>query len=210
MSKLRVLVGCEYSARVRDAFRQRGFDAWSCDFEPCERDPQWHIQGDLLEILSDGWGLAIFHPTCTYATNSGVCHLHKDPTRWPKLFDSMAFMRTLLDAPIPHIAMENPIMHKYARALLGGRRPDQIVQPWMFGHKEQKATGLWLKNLPKLQPTENVKEAMMLLPDNERQRLHYLPPGPNRWKERSRTFQGIAQAMAGQWGDYITPKAEAA
>jgi len=204
MTPIRAIVGCEYSGRVRDALRARGIDAWSCDFEPCEADPTYHIQGDLLDILDDGWDLGIFHPTCTYETNSGVCHLHTDASRWPKLFDSMAFMRTLLDADIPHIAMENPIMHKYARALLGGRRPDQIVQPWMFGHTEQKATGLWLKNLPKLKPTSNVKEEMMKLPDNERQRLHYLPPSPTRWKERSRTYQGIADAMADQWGDFLS------
>lgn len=202
-SKLRVLVACEYSAIVRDAFRARGFDAWSCDLLPTDGDPRWHIQGDILDHLNDGWDLMIAHPTCTFATNSGVCHLHKDASRWPRLFESMAFMRKLLEAPIPHIALENPIMHKYARQLLGGRKPDQYVQPWMFGHTEQKATGLMLKGLPKLVPTDDVKAQMMALPDNERQRLHYLPPGPDRWKERSRTFTGIAAAMAEQWGNFL-------
>jgi hypothetical protein len=200
----RVLVACEYSGKVRDAFRKRGFDAWSCDLLPTDADPQWHIQGDVRDAIKNHhWDLMIAHPTCTYATNSGVCHLHKDASRWPKLFESMAFMRELLNAPIKHIAMENPIMHKYARALLDGRRATQIVQPWMFGHTEQKATGLWLKNLPKLIPTNNVKAEMMLLPDNERQRLHYLPPSADRWKIRSTTYQGIADAMANQWGGFL-------
>jgi len=201
---IRVLVACEYSATVRDAFRARGFDAWSCDLLPTEGDPRWHIQGDALEVAyGQHWDLMVCHPTCTYATNSGVCHLHKDAGRWPKLFESMAFMQALLDAPIRHIALENPIMHKYARQLLGGRKHDQIVQPWMFGHPEQKATGLMLKNLPKLKPTNNVREQMMALPDKDRQRLHYLSPGPDRWKERSRTFRGIADAMAKQFGSYL-------
>lgn len=200
----KVLVACEYSATVRDAFRAVGFDAWSCDLLECEGSPEWHIQGDVLNVIeSSQWDLMICHPPCTYATNSGVCHLHKDPKRWIKLFESQSFMAQLLSAPIHHIALENPIMHKYARQLLNGRKFDQIIQPWMFGHTEQKATGLMLKNLPKLVPTEDVKDRMEKLPVSQRQRLHYLSPGPERWKERSRTFKGIAAAMAEQWGNYI-------
>lgn len=195
---MRVLVACEYSGRVRDAFRARGHDAMSCDFLPTDVEGPHH-QGDVLDIINDGWDLMIAHPTCTYLTNAGVTWLHKDPTRWGKMREGAEFFKTLMEAPIPQIAIENPIMHKYAVEIIG-RRQDQVIQPWMFGHPEQKATCLWLKNLPKLVPTNNVKEEMMKLPDNVRQRLHYLPPSAERWKLRSTTFQGIADAMADQWG----------
>lgn len=197
--KPRVLVACEYSARVRDAFRAEGCDAWSCDLEPCEGDPQWHIQGDVLPVLAHGWDLLIAHPPCTYLTNSGVCWLHKDPTRWARLDDGAAFFRLFLNAPIPRIAIENPVMHKYAKERIGNVAQTQVIQPWMFGHTEQKATCLWLKGLPSLTPTDSVKAEMMKLPDRERQRVHYLTPSPTRWKERSRTFEGVARAMASQW-----------
>jgi hypothetical protein len=133
-------------------------------------------------------------------TNSGVCWLHKDPTRWAKLDEAAAFFLTLWNAPVPRIALENPVMHKYAKERIGSIQQAQTVQPWMFGHMEQKATCLWLKNLPPLRETQNVKADMMRLPPNERQRLHYLPPSPDRWKLRSKTFQGLADAMAAQWG----------
>jgi hypothetical protein len=126
--------------------------------------------------------------------------VHKDPSRWEKLDEAAEFFRKLLDAPVPRIAIENPIMHKYAKERIGGVKQTQLVQPWMFGHMEQKATCLWLKNLPPLVPTDNVKAAMDALPDNQRQRLHYLPPSADRWKLRSTTFKGIAEAMAEQWG----------
>ena len=197
---MRVLVGCEYSGRVRQAFRDLGHDAWSCDILPAEDCSEFHIQGDVIPLLSEGWDLAIFHPPCTYLTNSGVCHLHKDESRWDKLDDGADFFKLLLDAPIDKICIENPIMHKYAKERIGGVKQSQVIQPWMFGHAEQKATCLWLKGLPMLKPTNNVKEEMMLLPKNQRERLHYLPPGPDRWKERSRTYQGIADAMSIQWG----------
>jgi hypothetical protein len=198
--KLRVLVACEYSATVRDAFRARGHDAWSCDLLPTDGDPEWHFIGDVFEVIDGGWDLMIAHPPCTYLTNSGVTWLHKDPTRWDRLDEAATFFRILLNAPIPHIAVENPIMHKYAKERIGGVKQTQVVQPWMFGHPEQKATCLWLKNLPPLVPTNNVKAEMDALPDNQRQRLHYLPPSADRWKLRSTTFQGIADAMAEQWG----------
>lgn len=197
---MRVLVACEYSATVRDAFRARGHDAWSCDFLQTDGDPEWHIIGDALEVIEEGWDLMIAHPPCTYLTNSGVAWLHKDPSRWEKLDEAAWFFRKLLDAPVPRIAVENPIMHKYAKERIGGVKQTQVVQPWMFGHMEQKATCLWLKNLPPLVPTNNVKAAMDALPDNQRQRLHYLPPSADRWKLRSTTFKGIAEAMAEQWG----------
>ena len=198
---MRVLVACEYSATVRDAFRARGHDAWSCDMLPTDGDPEWHLIGDALEFLEDGWDLMIAHPPCTYLTNSGVTWLHKDPSRWEKLDEAAWFFRQLLNAPIPRVAVENPIMHKYAKERIGGIKQTQVIQPWMFGHMEQKATCLWLRNLPPLVPTKNVKADMMALPDNERQRLHYLPPSADRWKLRSATFKGIAEAMADQWGE---------
>lgn len=196
---MRVLIACEYSGRTRDAFLKRGHEAVSCDFHPTEQ-PGPHYQGDVRDIIGKGWDLMIAHPDCTYLTNSGVCWLHKDPSRWDKLDQAAAFFKFLLEYPhIPKRAVENPIMHRYAVEIIG-RRQNQVVQPWMFGHMEQKGTGLWLEGLPELVPTNDVKAEMMKLPKNQRQRLHYLPPGPDRWKERSRTFQGISDAFAAQWG----------
>ena len=198
---MRVLVACEYSGRVRDAFRKLGHDAMSCDLLPSDSDiPGCHYQGDIFDLDLTQFDLMVAHPPCTYLSNSGVCHLHKDPSRWLKLFDGAEFFKRLLDAPIPMIAVENPIMHKYAKTLIGCEKQSQVVQPWMFGHMEQKATCLWLKGLPLLTPTDNVKEPMLDLPKNIRERLHYLPPSAERWKLRSTTYQGIADAMASQWG----------
>ena len=196
-----ILIGCEYSGTVREAFAKLGFNTWSCDLLPTDI-PGQHFQCDVREVLDKGWDLAIFHPSCTYLTNSGVCHLKTDPTRWAKLDEAGEFFRLLLNAPIPRIAIENPIPHKYAVERIG-RKYDQIIQPWQFGHTESKATCLWLKNLPKLVETNNVKAEMMLLPDRERQRLHYLPPSPDRWKLRSKTYQGIADAIADQWSKVL-------
>ena len=196
---MKVLVACEYSGRVRDAFSKLGHDAWSCDVLPTDA-PGQHIQGDVLDVLSADWDLMVAHPPCTYLTNAGVTWLHRDPTRWQKLDLAAEFFVRLLNAPIPHIAVENPIMHKYAKERIGGVKQSQVIQPWMFGHMEQKATCLWLKNLPLLCPTDNVRAEMKLLPDNQRQRLHYLPPSEDRWKLRSTTYIGIAEAMANQWG----------
>ena len=196
---MKVLIACEYSGRVRDAFIALGHEAMSCDLLPTDK-PGPHYQGDVFDIINDGWDLMIAHPPCTYLSNSGVCHLHKDASRWPKMFDGSAFFKKLLNAPIKKIAIENPIMHGYAKTLIGGIKQSQIVQPWMFGHTEQKATCLWLKGLPMLKETNNVKDEMLLLPKNERERLHYLPPSPDRWKIRSTTYQGVADAMASQWG----------
>lgn len=197
---MRVLVACEYSGIVRDAFTDAGHDAVSCDLLPTESARGRHVLGDVLELLrSEQFDLMIAHPPCTYLTNSGVCWLHKDPNRWQLLDEGAAFFRQLLDAHVPLKCIENPIMHKYAKERIG-RKQSQVVQPWMFGHLEQKATCLWLDGLPLLKPTRVVKDEMMQLPKRERERLHYCSPGPDRWKERSRTFKGIAQAMADQWG----------
>ena len=196
---MRVLVACEYSGRVRDAFIARGHNAMSADILPTDVDGP-HYQGDVLDIIGDGWDLMVAHPPCTYLTNAGVTWLHRDPDRWAKLDEGAAFFKALLNAPIPRIAIENPIMHKYAKERIGCGKQSQVIQPWMFGHMEQKATCLWLRNLLPLVPTQNVKSEMMALPDNQRQRLHYLPPSPDRWKQRSTTFHGIANAMAEQWG----------
>ena len=195
---MKVLVACEYSGTVRDAFRKKGHDAWSCDILPTDVEGP-HFQCDVSEIIGHGWDLMIAHPPCTYMTNSGVCWLHRDASRWAKLDDAAEFFKLLFNAPIPRIAIENPIMHKYAKERIGVHQ-SQVIQPWMFGHKESKATCLWLKGLPLLKETNNVKAEMMKLSNAERQRLHWLPPSPDRWKLRSTTFRGIADAMADQWG----------
>lgn len=187
---MKVGVICESSGRVRDAFLKRGHDAVSCDLLPTD-SPGPHIQGDCREQNWAGFDLLICHPTCTYLCNSGVSWLHRDPSRWDKMRDGARFFKWMMELPCSRIAVENPIMHKYAVEIIG-RRQDQVVQPWMFGHGECKATCLWLKNLPTLKPTNIVS--------GREQRLHRLPPGPDRWKLRSMTFQGIADAMAEQWG----------
>jgi len=187
----RVLIACEYSGVVRRAFRARGHEAWSCDLLPAEDGDRHHYQHDVREIIDFDhfeWDLMIAHPPCTHLAVSGA--------RWfkDKLVEqqeALEFVRTLLAAPIPRIALENPISIISSRI----RKPDQIIQPWQFGHGETKATCLWLKNLPKLVPTNIV--------EGREARIHKMPPGPDRWKERSRTFEGIARAMAEQWGGYV-------
>lgn len=216
---MNVLIGCESSGTVREAFRALGHNAWSCDLLPADDGSPFHLQMDILEAISHSrvwfWHLAIFHPPCTYLTNAGVRWLHehvqsrngKKPTisgkaRWAEMEKGAEFFKKLLESDIPRIAVENPIPHKYAVETIG-RKYDQIVQPWMFGHPERKATCLWLKGLPKLVETNNVKAHMLTLPKKEQNRLHYLPPSEDRWKIRSKTFDGIAQAMAEQWGGVI-------
>lgn len=194
---MKVLIACEYSGRVRDAFIAKGHDAMSCDLLPTDVEGP-HYKGNVFDLDLASFDLMVAHPPCTYLTNSGVCWLHKDPSRWALLDEGAAFFKALMDAPIPRKAIENPIQHKYARERIG-RKQSQVIQPWMFGHTEQKATCLWLEGLPLLQPTNNVKEQMLALPKNERERLHYLPPSVDRWKLRSTTYQGIADAMAEQW-----------
>lgn len=181
---MRVLVACEFSGVVREAFRKRGHDAWSCDLLSAEDVSEFHIQGDVLCVLNDGWDLMIAHPPCTHLAVSGA-RWFKDKFIEQQL--ALNFVSDLLNAPILRIALENPISIISSRI----RKPDQIIQPWMFGHGETKATCLWLKNLPKLIPTNIV--------EGREARVHKMAPGPDRWKERSRTLQGIANAMAEQW-----------
>jgi len=182
---MRVLVACEFSGVVRDAFAARGHEAMSCDLLPSDNPRGWHLLGDVRDVLHWGWDLMIAHPPCTHLAVSGA--------RWFKnkaaeQAEALAFVRELMAAPIPRICVENPVSIISSRI----RKPDQIIQPWMFGHGEVKATCLWLKNLPPLVPTNIV--------DGREARVHRMPPGPDRWKERSRTFTGIAEAMAEQWG----------
>jgi hypothetical protein len=187
---MRVLVACECSGRVRDAFAARGHDAWSCDLEPSDT-PGQHLQCDVLTVIERGWDLMIAHPPCTYLCNSGVRWLHTQPGRMERMVEAARFFRELLNADIPRLAIENPIMHKYARQLIRFRQ-DQIIQPWQFGHGETKATCLWLRNLPPLRPTQIV--------EGRKGRVHFESPGPDRAKRRSVTYEGIAAAMADQWG----------
>lgn len=198
-----VLVACEFSGIVRDAFRDRGHDAVSCDLRESERGGP-HIQGDVRDILDDGWDLMIAHPPCTYLCNSGVRWLHEREERWEKMESAAQFFKTLLTCDIPHICIENPVMHKYAVEIIG-RRQDQSIQPYQFGHPESKRTCFWLKNLPPLEPTDVLDEPEDGLWENQTPSgRNKLPPGPDRSKKRSRTYPGIAEAMADQWGDMNT------
>lgn len=194
---MRVLVACEYSGRVRDAFLALGHEALSCDLLPTD-SPGPHYQGNVLDLLDTGWDLLIAHPPCTYLCNSGVRWLHEQQGRWSNMREGAQFFKRLLEAPIPRVAVENPVMHSYAAEIIG-QRQTQIIQPYEFGHMERKATGLWLRGLPALRPTQNVYREMMRLPVKEREKVHYASPGPDRWKKRSTTYLGIAEAMAQQW-----------
>ena len=230
---MRVLIGCEFSGTVRDAFLRLGHDAWSCDLLPCESGGP-HIQGDVRDVLADNWQLAIFHPPCTHLAASGA--------RWfpakrasGEQQAALDFVQLLLDAPIPHIALENPISIISSKI----RKPDQVIQPWHHGHGETKATCLWLKNLPKITPTDIVVPEWAVNPDGSTnfsakgkrdnpthfltgrirvlkgaqreqwERIHRCPPGPDRWKIRSKTYPGIAAAFANQWTFATRPNDEA-
>lgn len=214
MKPLRVIIGCEFSGIVRDAFRALGHEAWSCDLLPCEGDPAFHIQGDLLNVLGQGWDLGIFHPHCRYLNKAGMRWLYKggrrwikdkdgnvtgenprDTERWQKMHEAVAFFKACLNAPIASVCVENSEMHPYALKLIGAPCT-QSVQPWMFGHGEVKESCYWLRNLPLLQPTDIVS--------GRTPRVHHASPGPNRWKERSRTLEGVAMAMALQWSDFLS------
>ena len=197
---MRVLIACESSGHVREAFRSLGHEAYSCDLLPSDDASPYHIQGDVLKELGKGWDLMIAHPPCTYLCNSGVSHLHTKEGRWEAMREGAAFFKALWNCDIPLICIENPIMHGYAKDLIGCGQQAQTVQPYWFGHLEQKATCLWLKGLDKLEKTNDVEKAMLKLPKNKRQRLHYLPPSADRWKIRSATYKGLASAMASQWG----------
>jgi len=186
---MKVLVACEYSGAVRDAFLARGHEAMSCDLLPTDK-PGPHYQGPVQDILGEGWDLLIAHPPCTHLAVSGARWFAGKQTEQA---EALAFVRLLLAAPIPRIALENPVSIISSRI----RKSDQIIQPWMFGHGETKATCLWLKGLPKLVPTDIV--------DGREARIHKMPPSPDRWKLRSATYQGIANAMADQWGRLENP-----
>lgn len=183
---MRVLVACEFSQIVTRAFRDKGHEAYSCDVLPTDGVPAWHFTGDVLVLLKyRRFDLMIAHPPCTHLAVSGA-RWFKD--KLPEQAEALEFVRQLLDAPIDKICLENPVSIISSRI----RKPDQYIQPWEHGHGETKKTGLWLKNLPKLEPTNIV--------DGRENRVHRMPPGPDRWKDRSRTFTGIAKAMAEQWG----------
>lgn len=182
---MKIIVACEFSGVVRNAFRKKGHQAWSCDLLPSDDGSEFHITGDVLNVLDDGWDLMIAHPPCTHLAVSGA--------RWFKdkkneQTEALDFVAKLLNARIEKIALENPISIISSKI----RKPDQIIQPWQFGHGETKATCLWLKNLPLLKPTNIVS--------GREARIHKMPPSEDRWKKRSITYQGIADAMANQWG----------
>lgn len=217
---MRVLVACEFSGVVRQAFRERGHDAWSCDLLPAADDEKWHLKCEAFAAIinppfNEPWDLLIAHPPCTYLCNSSVWALHKTPpnpsrgvlygeARWDAMREAAAFFRTLLDAPIPRIAIENPIMHGHARTIIG-REPSQIIQPHQFGDDASKATCLWLKGVPKLRPTRHVPPRIV----NGRKRWanqtdggqNKLGPSDDRWALRAETYPGISAAMAEQWGN---------
>ena len=181
---MRILVACEFSGTVRDAFIRAGHDAYSCDLLPTEVEGP-HLQGDIFTFINDGWDLMIAHPPCQHLASSGA-RWFKDKVNEQK--GAIAFVQNLLDAPIKHIALENPVGILSSKI----RKPDQIYQPWWFGEPETKATCLWLKNVPPLLATK--------MGWGRNDRIHKMAPGPDRWRERSRTLPGVAEAMASQWG----------
>lgn len=200
---LRVLIGCEFSGIVRRAFAARGHEAWSCDMLPAEDGSNCHLVGDIRWFLNMGWDMLIVaHPPCTRLCNSGVRWLHQPPPgrtieeMWAELHDAADLFGACWNAPIRFKCIENPVMHGHAKAIIKNYQPPaQFIQPYEFGHGETKRTGLWLDRLPKLRPTKIV--------EGRTARVHRMPPGPDRWRERSRFFPGIANAMADQWGSLI-------
>ena len=187
ITRMKILVGCEYSGKVREALRVMGHDAWSCDLLPADDNSPYHIQGDILEVLDDGWDMLICFPPCTDLAVSGA-RWFKEKQADGRQQASIDFFMKMVNAPIPHIAIENPIGIMSTQY----RKPDQIIQPWQYGHGETKATCLWLKGLPKLEATDIV--------EGREQRIWKMAPSPDRWKKRSETYSGIAKAMATQWG----------
>lgn len=198
---MRVLIACEFSQIVARAFRERGHEAYSCDILPTEGNSEWHIQGDVRGVLGDGWDMMIAHPPCTFLANSGVQHLYKQPERWESLIEANKFFLILLNTPIEKIAVENPVPHGYT--ILPAY--SQIIHPYQFGHEVQKRTCLWLKNLPLLKPTNVVSKGERYIGKNGKSNgsrwYQILSMNGDRWKERSRTFEGVARAMAEQWGE---------
>jgi hypothetical protein len=196
---VKVLVACEFTGTVRDAFAAAGHEATSSDLLPTEA-PGEHYQGDVRDILDQGWDLMVAHPPCTYLAQSGVRWLVDNMDRWRLMQEAAAFFRLLYDAPIQKIAIENPVIHGYGLRAIG-INPTQRIQPWQFGHPEQKTTVLWLRGLPPLQPETSVGNAVREMPYNQRAKAHLAPESKDRWKIRSATYQGIADAMANQWGE---------
>ncbi|GAF82801.1 unnamed protein product [marine sediment metagenome] len=212
--KLKILVACEESQAVTIEFRKLGHEAYSADIQDCSGGyPEWHIKGDVLKILNDGWDMMIAHPPCTRLTNAGRRWLHNPPKgktmvqMWSDFFDGVEFYRAIRSANIPKIAIENPVMHDHARELLG-KESRNIVQPWWFGDKAFKATGFELINLPGLvsNPPGNLPGSRLIPPKSgtdehkEWSKVHRMSPGPERTKLRSKTYPGIAKAIANQWG----------
>ena len=205
---MRVLVACERSGVVRSAFRALGHQAWSNDLVPADDGSRFHIQGDAIKAAYSGsWDMIVAHPECTYLANSGAKHLYAgmnkdngpEPERWAKMGAAAQFFLSLLNAPAKMVAVENPIMLGHPKRLFGIPDPTQIIQPWQFGHGETKATGLWLRGLMPLRPTNIV--------DGREGRVWRMPPGPERKRERSRTYEGIAAAMAEQWAGLAEARA---
>ena len=192
----KLLVACEYSGIVREAFSKKGWDAWSCDLLPTDQPSDKHIQGDVLEIINDGWDLIIAHPPCTHLSLSGAKYWAEKRADGRQQA-AIKFVEDIWDADCPRICIENPVGALTKHSKLG--KATQYIQPYEFGHAEQKRTGLWLKGLPKLKGTKFID--VKGLPNKERHRLHWLPPSKDRWKIRSTTFDGIAQAMCQQWNE---------
>ena len=195
---MKVLIACEYSGIVRDAFTSKGHDAWSCDILPTE-SPGNHFQGDVLEHLDKGWDLMIAHPPCTHLAVSGARWFTEGKKPWSLQEDALDFVRKLLDAPIDKIALENPVSVISTKI----KKPNQIIQPFEYGHDVTKRTCLWLKNLPNLKPTKIVKPDIVLVNGKKMSRMHYESfklPSKERSKVRSKFYTGIAEAMADQWG----------
>lgn len=215
---LRILIGCETSGVVRRAMAKRGHDVWSCDMLPAEDGSNRHIIGDVRDLLDRGWDmLAVMHPPCTRLTNSGVRWLIQPPpgrtleSMWSELDEGAALFSACLNAPIPRVAVENPVMHKHARERIANYTPPQVVQPWWFGEPYFKATGLHLRGLPPLTATNRLTPPK---PGTEAHKawsmIHRASPGPDRWKLRSRTFDGVAESMADQWAGWTSEAQEQA
>jgi len=201
---MRILVACESSGVVREAFRSFGHDAWSADVLPADDGSPHHIQGDATKILGDGWDMLIAHPPCTYLTNAGVRWLYnadgtRNEERWEAMREGAKLFLAFWNAPVERVCVENPVMHRYGKEIIRASFA-QSVQPYDFGHKEVQRTCFWLRGLPRLEPTTNLKQETMSLPYKDRAKVHLTSPGPNRWKIRSKTYRGIARAMAQQWG----------
>lgn len=188
---MKILVACEFSGQVRRAFEARGHTVWSCDFIPAEDGSKFHYQGDVRDMLHQEWDMMIAHPPCQYLCNSGVRWLSTRPDRWPLMEQAAYFFKRLHQTPIPKVAIENPVMHKHAMAIIGVK-PSFTLQPWQHGEPETKRTCFWTRGLPPITPTNIV--------EGRKPRVHYASPGPDRWKERSRTLPGVARALAEQWG----------